>query len=657
MKNLYFLLVIVPFQLALSQTLDSLANQSRVFQLGEVVIYGTAVDTMSIISFEKIEKFNRTDISGALNILSGITLGNVGPRNEAVVYVRGFDLRQIPVFIDGVPVYVPYDGYVDMGRFTTFDLSQIHVAKGFSSILYGANTMGGAINLVTRRPKEKLEINGSVGLFSGEGSRWNINAGTNLGKYYLQFGASQLKQTFYPLSDNLTPSTFEDGSERENSYRQDTKISFKAGYTPNSTDEYVIGYSRQQGEKGTPPYIGSDPNIRTRFWQWPKWDKQSVYLVSNTLLSDKNIIKTRWFYDTFENELFSYDDANYSSITRPYAFQSFYDDYTVGGNAELESRLIPKNVLKLGAQFKRDIHRENNLNEPQRTFIDHTFSIGIENTYQLNTAFSFVPGISYNVRSSVRAEDYNSTNQEILSFPSNENSAINAQIGFFWDINSNHFLKSAISRKTRFATIKDRYSYRLGQAIPNPDLAAEVAINYDLTYTGRVSKNATLNLSFYRSDISNIVQQIDNVQPGRFQLQNAGNALFYGFEVNADYVLTKYLNFGANYSYIRRNNLSNPEILFTNVPNHKTFGYVEYKFHQAANFLFNTEYNSKRYSTSYGTKVGGYTLFNFKTSIKIQKNIHLEGGINNIGDKNYALVEGFPEIGRNYFVNIVFGNI
>ncbi|CAG5074652.1 Vitamin B12 transporter BtuB [Dyadobacter sp. CECT 9623] len=78
--------------------------------------------------------------SNALNILPGVSIANVGQRNESVVYVRGFDLRQVPVFIDGVPVYVPYDGYVDMGRFTTFDLAEINVSKGFASILYGANT-------------------------------------------------------------------------------------------------------------------------------------------------------------------------------------------------------------------------------------------------------------------------------------------------------------------------------------------------------------------------------------------------------------------------------------------------------------------------------------------------------------------------------------
>ena len=642
---------------ASAQEVDSLADRLRVFQLGEVLVSGTSIDTVNLLSAKEIEKYNRTDLSNALNVLPGITLANVGPRNESVVYIRGFDLRQVPVFVDGVPVYVPYDGYVDMGRFTTVDLSQINVSKGFASILYGANTMGGAVNLVSRKPVRNFEINGRVGTFSGEGLRWNVNAGSNLGKYYFQVGASQLRQEFYPLSGDYVPNESEDGGDRGNAYRDDLRYSIKAGFTPNDTDEYVIGYATQQGEKGTPPYAGNDDNIRTRYWQWPKWNKQSLYIVSNTALGASNVLKTRWYYDTFVNELVSYDDDTYTTITRPYAFESYYDDYTVGGNAELESRMFNNNMLSLGIQFKRDIHRENNLGEPQRSFIDNTFSIGLETTYQVSPSFAIVPGVSYNARNSVKAHDYDADNDVISDFPSNNNSAVNVQVGLLYDVSPNHSLKGSVSRKTRFATIKDRYSYRMGQAIPNPDLTAEVAINYDLTYTGVFHKKLTLNASVYRSDITDIIQQVDNVQPGQFQLQNAGDALFYGFEAGADYNIVQGLVLGANYSYIQRKNETNPEILFTNVPDHKVFGYLDWAFLGRAGVVINTEYNSKRLSSSYGTSVAGYTLVNAKASIRIVDYLQVEGGVNNIFDKDYSLVEGFPEPGRNFFVNLVFSNL
>lgn len=653
MNRTFILFLLALPLLAFGQT-DSTSVTHRVFQLGEIVISDTRTfDSTSRITAEQLDKFNRVDVSNALNALPGISLANVGPRNESVVYVRGFDLRQIPVFIDGIPVYVPYDGYVDMGRFTTFDLAEINVSKGFSSIMYGPNTMGGAINLVSRRPVNRFEINGRIGAFSGEGYRWNVNAGSNFGKVYFQLGISQLRQNNFPMSDDFMPQRYQPDDDRENAYRDDRKLNFKVGFAPTKNIEVAVGYVNQQSEKGTPPYLGSDANIRARFWQWPKWNKQSVYAIGNFSMGGNSTVKARLYHDTFLNELFSYDDTTYTSITRPYAFKSYYDDYTNGGNVEWESKAFTNNVFKLSVQAKQDVHRENNAGEPQRKFVDNTFSIGVEDSYRLGT-FTFVPGVSYNSRNSAKAQDYNAQSQEIMDFPSNSSSAVNAQLGIFYDISASHSLTGTLARKTRFATLKDRYSYRMGQAIPSPDLHAEVAMNYDITYNGKITDGLSVQVSVYRSEISDIIQQVDNVEPGRFQLQNAGDALFYGYELNANYIIAKGLRLGANYSYIRRKNKSNPALLFTNVPNHKTFGYIDYEFLERANIVVSVENNSKRYSTSYGTYAPGYNLVNTKGSVWIHKFIMLEGGINNMFDKNYSLVEGFPEAGRNFFVNVVF---
>jgi iron complex outermembrane receptor protein len=648
-------LVLIFSQQIAAQTAENSAG--RVFQLGEVTIAQKSnTDSSEVLSSLKIEKFNRTDLSNALNLLPGVNIANVGPRNESVVYVRGFDLRQVPVFIDGVPVYVPYDGYVDMGRFTTFDLAQINVSKGFASILYGANTMGGAINLISRKPVSKFEINGRAGIFSGDGYRWNVNAGSRLGKFFYQVGASQLKQTSYPLSKDFKHRKYQQTDDRENAYRDDLKFSVKAGFTPNATDEYVIGYVNQQGEKGTPPYVGDDSKITTRFWKWPKWNKQSLYFISNTAIGINNKVKTRVYYDTFVNSLFSYDDTTYTKQSKGYAFQSFYDDYTLGGNAEFESRALSNNIFRLNVQYKRDVHREHDLGEPVQSYIDNTLSVGIENTYQILPSLAVVPGVSFNLRNSGEAQEYNATTKELTDFAASKNNAVNAQVGLFWNITSNHSLRGSVARKTRFATIKDRYSYRMGQAIPNPDLGAEVAVNYDLSYTGKIADRLNLQASVFKSDIDDIIQQVDNVQPGRFQLQNAGKAKFHGAEAGLDYQMIAGLKLGSNYTYIKRKNKTNPAILFTNVPEHKVFGYVDYSFPKRAEILVSIEHNSDRNSTSYGTKAKAYTLVNSKVSVKLYKFISAEAGLNNIFDRNYSLVEGFPEAGRNFFVNLVFNH-
>lgn len=112
----------------------------------------TERDSTLRLDVETIRLHDKETVGAALNLSSGVTLSKVGARNEEMIYVRGFDLRQVPIFLDGIPVYVPYDGYADLGRFNTFGIAHIDIAKGFSSLIYGPNTLGGAINLVSRKP-------------------------------------------------------------------------------------------------------------------------------------------------------------------------------------------------------------------------------------------------------------------------------------------------------------------------------------------------------------------------------------------------------------------------------------------------------------------------------------------------------------------------
>lgn len=226
-------------------------------------------------------------------------------------------------------------------------------------MLYGPNALGGAINLISRRPEKPFEFNGVTGWLSG-GYRSNINIGSNLGKFYIQAGASKLKRDSFPLSDKFIPGKNEDGGDRNNSYSTDEKYNVKVAYTPNERSEYALSYVYQHGKKGTPVYTGTDTlNSQfksPRFWQWPYWDKRSLYFISNTVIDSSQYVKTRFYYDKFKNELDSYDDATYATISRPYAFKSFYDDYTLGGIVEYGKTFSKWDDLKLTVQYKKDVH-------------------------------------------------------------------------------------------------------------------------------------------------------------------------------------------------------------------------------------------------------------------------------------------------------------
>ncbi len=229
---LMILIAVAALPVEAEETVPDNNEKTGVFTLGEVVVTAdgeSGMGSVDQVDEEMLRQFNRDDLTEALDLMPGVTVSRTAARNERTVFVRGLDVKHVPLFMDGIPIYVMYDGYSDFGRFTTFDVSQIEVSKGASSVLYGFNTMGGAINVVTKRPEKPFEANAGVGLASGDTTSAYANIGSNLGKWYFQGGASYLDRDYYELSDDFEPTETEDGGERDNAYITDKKISFKAG--------------------------------------------------------------------------------------------------------------------------------------------------------------------------------------------------------------------------------------------------------------------------------------------------------------------------------------------------------------------------------------------------------------------------------------------
>ncbi|WP_254064921.1 TonB-dependent siderophore receptor [Campylobacter sp. CCUG 57310] len=300
----------------------AIALHAQVFELGQVEVVSNVEGVQKsdtnvvVIDTEKMQKDEIKRLSEVACSTPGVYVDKKGPRAEQNFYIRSFDARRVPLFIDGIPVYIPYDGNADFGRFTTFDLSQIVISKGASSVLYGANTMGGAINLVSKKPTREFEGNIGYGIELGKskdtfGNNVDFNLGSRQEMFYVQAGGSFMEDNGQQLSSNFTKDVRgnEDGARRENSVQRDKKINLKFGFTPNETDEYAISYVKQKGSKEQPFYAGKYANFHNwdRYWDWPRWDRESLYLLSNTKF-DALYLKTKIFHDTFKNGVYDFAD-------------------------------------------------------------------------------------------------------------------------------------------------------------------------------------------------------------------------------------------------------------------------------------------------------------------------------------------------------------
>jgi iron complex outermembrane receptor protein len=631
-----------------------------VFTLGEIEVVGSSDQSATAVLTERVSeedmrRFNRDDVAEALDMLPGVHMDKVGARNESTVYVRGFDLRHVPLYLDGIPIYVPYDGYPDLRRFTTFDLSQIVLSKGFASVLYGPNTMGGAINLVSKRPQKAFEGNCGAGYASGDSYQAYINLGTNQDWWYLQTGASWYNIDHFRLSDDFREAPAEDGGRRENAYQRDRKLNLKIGLTPRGEDEYALSYIYQHGVNGTPPYAGNDPSAWVRYWRWPYWEKESYYFNSRTGLGEASYVKTRLFYDRYMNSLFSYDDDQYETITRKYAFRSNYDDHTYGGSLEVGTRLVPRNNLKLAFHYKRDVHKEHNWPNPYQRFEDEIYSVGLEDTITLTDRLRAVVGLSYDAIRTLDAQDL--IGGALVDFPKDDRDAWNPQVGLFYDLNDTASVYATVAFKTRLPTIKDKYSYKLGKAIPNPGLKPEKAINYEIGYRDMLWNRFSFSAALFYGDIEDFILQVTVPDPSdptktTGQNQNIGKVEQYGLELSISGDLTDSVEAGINYTLLERNNRTSDDKL-TDTPNHKLFTYVRYRPLAWLSLQADLNYCSNSYSSTDGARIAGeFAVVNTKVEIEPLPGLTVEGGINNLFDTNYAYDEGYPEAGINYYGNV-----
>ena len=458
-----------------------------------------------------------------------------------------------------------------------------------------------------------------------------------------------------PLSANFDTTALETDYKRDNSYSKDLKTSVKVGYTPNKTDEYTVNYIYSHGSKGNPLYLGKDENTRVRFWQWPYWDKQSIYFISNTALGAKTYLRVRLYYDQFKNKLSSFDDNTYTTQDRRYAFNSFYDDYTLGGNIELTHELGENNILKFSTHIKNDNHSEHNEDEDATHIADNTISFGVEDIYKPTEKLTFIPGVSYNVRKSLKAEYYDPVEDAIVEFPANTNDAFNAQLATYYQFSKAIHANFNVAYKNRFATMKDRYSYRIGRALPSPNLKSERALNLELAATFSIVQKLTIRPEFFYSRLNNTIQLVSYVQDDLSQMQNTGSSEFAGVDLTLTYRPLPDLRFYSVYSHIKRTNLSNPEILFVDVPENKLFVSADYGIAKKLFLYLSGEVLSERINSSDGSRVSsGYAIANAQVTYRFAKYLTAEVGVNNLFDNNYTIEEGYPEAGRNFYVALNF---
>ncbi len=659
MKNFFMICLICSIMLMLPGAVSAQEeNKKEVFELGEVVVTGSAeavsqITTINTISREELELNNSIDISAALDNLPGVAV-TTGSRNEAYINIRGFSQRYVPILFDGIPWYVPYDGYVDASELSTGSISRVSLTKGAASSLYGANTMGGVINIISRKPQKLFE--GTYGL-TGNNNGWagNVNIGSKIEKFYIMGGFTFIHYDDFRMSGKFRSipqigGWTEDGDKRDNSDIESQTLHFKAGFTPSEDYEFAVGFHNIDSEKGMPTNV--DMNESQRFWRASDWDKTTYYFIGNMALMESLSAKVRLYHDEYYNVFDAFDDDTYSTQFRGSSWHSTYDDHTDGVSITLRSDFIDKNIISFAYHLKNDVHEsQGDYNDPWEKYEGRTSSYGLEDAVSVNDNLDVVLGVNMDVQEA----KYNN------GAPTRgDDESWNFITGFNYLDGKSRKYHFSMAKKSRFPTLKELYSSYMDTGIPNPNLGKEQSMNYEAGIQSPLPlEKTTAGVTIFYSDVEDlIVGKRVMIAGNRYDKnENIGESRFQGleFSLSSEWLAGNSIN--LSYTYLDAENRSpgRTSDLMEEAPKHQLTFSDLITLNDYISFYTNVKYNRTQYEEidSGWINLGSYWLVDMKAIVKIPAyNVQLELGVKNYLDKNYETSYGFPREGNTFFCGI-----
>lgn len=640
---------------------------AQTYTLGEVSISsvsneGELKTIEQQIDSSEIALHSSLSVNEALDNISGVSQDLQGGRGEATLYIRGFDARRIGVFIDGIPVYVPYDGNFDYARFLSADIAQIDVAKGYSSIVYGANTMGGVVNIVSKRPTKELEGDVKTTLVFDAQAKMarhleSINIGTLTDGFYAQLGAAYSKQDHFRLSKKYDATPTQPEGDRLRSQSEDKKVSLKAGYVAEDMSEIALSYANQQGTKEQPP-VTDTAFAKNKNWDWPYWDKETLS-ITGQINFEQSYLKALAYYDTSKNSLYAYDDSTFSAISKKWAFKSRYDDYGYGARVEYGSEL-GEHFIKAALNYKKDVHRGYDISKTTsiesliEEYQDHTLSLGIEESWQINEALELLAGASYDTQSGDKIYDTNTANLDMLALKTH--SSLSPQVALLYAFDADSMVRLSASRKTHMPSMKERYSRKLGTAVPNVDLKNEIADHYELSYArADAGLKSAINL-FYTHQKDAIQSVAWDQNSSLTQNQNVGTFDHLGAELELRYT-QEGLEAGANYTHISIKNTKDESVKIVDVPKNSLFAYTKASIGGGVSLYANAKFRSGAYENrldgSYVTNPD-FSTFDVKVIYEPTASLTAELGVKNITDELVRYDMAYPMAGREFFGSLEY---
>lgn len=558
-----------------SEIIIQLETQSLITE--EVVISAVAKIEPNIFNIPvRIQSISATDIQTlpAIRVnhlfegISGVNVNSAfGMFSSSVITLRGLSGNSQSgtlVLLDGSPINKSDAGSVNWNMIDKDNISSIEVIKGPGSVVYGANAMGGIINIKTKKPVKTFSgnLSASYGTYNTFDSKVMLSGRSPDNKFYWKSFNSYSKSDGYIntpeeiilLNDSIIVPVF------FNEYM----VKGLAGYNINNKNsaEISITYFNDTRGRGIQIYedFGANTNRSTIYGNFKfNGELGNTKLFANIFLLQEDYFRLNEYFSDGEYALFEIDSRRKEQ----------------GGKIMAVNQLTPQIELLYGADLQIGSAKGADIYYTSTDLIQNK---GILNIYSgfvqtrislFDSKINLVPGIRFDhaifddAMFTIENPSYSIEYITLFQYDEIKKTSWNS-------FSPKISLEYIISEKLRFfaAFAKGFRPPRLddlcrssqvsrGFKVANPEIKPEYLYSYEIGSDIEFLKNVSASISVYYNtgkDFMYLLSTGDSVNLGYaiapiFAVDNIGEVNIYGFETDLRYKIKTNINIFVNYTY------------------------------------------------------------------------------------------------------------
>lgn len=602
-------------------------NVSDEYTFDEVVVTATKIaqpqkevtSSVSVITQEMIRNSTAQTVAEILPTVPGVAIqsyGGLGAKQG--ISIRGLnggaESQKMLILVDGRPANGAFKGSITWNTIPLSNIERIEVVRGPASVLYGDNALGGAINIITKKPeKDRSTVSTSYG-------SW----GTKTMSLYQEGKSGNVGYTFtadYGNTDGFRPHSDYEGSNFTSRFDIGNNLIIRSGYTK---------FDRSD------PGTSGIPSSNTTYYKDYTQDQVEAYyfdVQKNFKLADLPS-QVRVFYnetdtDDIENLPNSIGSKNKSGVWGLY--QRLKDKET---GFELQQNVIntDKQTVLWGYDYRRlsannTDYAKNNSVGVQNTYKANTYAFYLEDNKQLSKKLRMDLGGRYDHHSAYGGQ-------------------FNPKFGMAYQAQADTTIKLNISRAFKAPSMNDLY---YGSSA-NPDLKPQRMWSYELGVDKQFTPTSKASIVFYKENVEDMIVGRRQSSGGTIR-ENASSMRPKGVEMEWVRQLSNKYDYFVNYTYL------DAGLMTFYSSRHKANLGVNYKYGPWKASLMEEYVGSTWDNDAINAKVprqllDAYLLTNLKLTYSPRPQYEWSLGIENLFNRSYEQFDYEPMPGRAYTLTL-----